>query len=202
MDQRKIWKKKWEVSKFRPATRFARRSFSFIQPNQKRLLDLGCGLGRDAMYFAKKGLDVTAVDFSKTGLSKIPSNVENLKIVNQRIENLKFKSETFDVIYAHLSLHYFDDRTTSQIFNRLYSFLKEKGLLFVKCKSTEDDLFGKGQQIAPNMFLSKKGEIRHFFTKEYMNEKLVKFNIIKIRKTSSIYNAYKSSFIEAVATKK
>jgi len=37
--------------------------------------------------------------------------------------------------------------------------------------------------------------------KEYMREKLSKFEIIKIRKTSSIYHSYKSSFIEAVAKK-
>ncbi len=44
----------------------------------------------------------------------------------------------------------------------------------------------------------KKDHIRHFFSKNYMKEKLNKF---KIRKTSSIYHNYKSAFIEAVAKK-
>ncbi|MEA2098227.1 MAG: class I SAM-dependent methyltransferase [Patescibacteria group bacterium] len=201
MDQQKLWKMKWREAKIKPANTFARRSFSLISAKHKTLLDLGCGLGRDAMYFARKNLKVTAVDFSDTGLDKISRNIDNLTVVNQKIDNLKFKANSFDVIYTHLSLHYFDDQTTTQIFNKLYLISKQNGLIFIKCKSTDDDLFGKGKKIAPNMYY-RNNHIRHFFTKEYMRDKLSKFEIIKIRKTSSVYHTYKSSFIEAVATKK
>ena len=98
-----------------------------------------------------------------------------------------------------MSLHYFDDKTTDKIFNNLHLALKKQGLLFIKCKSIDDALFGKGQKIAENMY--KKGHTRHFFSKEYMSEKLKKFKVIKISKTSSVYHNYKSAFIEAVATK-
>lgn len=201
MDQHKIWKQIWEKPIFYPTTKFARRSFALIQPKHKNLLDLGCGLGRDSLYFAKKGLVVSAVDFSETGLSNIPNNIKNLNLVKQRIEDLKFRPESFDIIYAHLSLHYFDDRTTTKIFNKLHALLKKEGLLFVKCKSTDDHLFKKGTQIETDMFIDK-GHVRHFFTKDYMKAKLERFEIIKIRKTSSTYHVYKSSFIEAVATKR
>lgn len=77
--------------------------------------------------------------------------------------------------------------------------MKNKGLIFVKCKSVDDALFGKGQRISENMY--KKGHTRHFFSKEYMSKKLQKFKIIKISKTSSVYHNYKSAFIEALATK-
>jgi len=201
MNQEQLWKAKWRDAKILPANAFAKRSFALLSQNHKTLLDLGCGLGRDSMYFAKKGLLVTAVDFSDTGLDKIPRGFSNLKVVEQSIDNLKFKSNSFDVIYAHLSLHYFDDQTTTQIFNKLYSILNKNGLIFIKCKSTDDNLFGKGRKIAPNMFIRNK-HIRHFFTKEYMRNKLSKFEIIKVRKNSSVYHDYKSAFIEAIARKK
>ena len=57
----------------------------------------------------------------------------------------------------------------------------------------------KGKKIAENMY--EKGHTRHFFSKEYMAEKLEKFKIIKIRKTSSVYHDDKSNFIEGIATK-
>ena len=202
MDQRKLWGKKWNNAKILPANNFARRIFSLIRNKKyKTLLDLGCGLGQDSIYFAKKGFQVTAVDFSKSGLDKIPQNIKNLKIIQQDIKNLKFKSNSFDVIYTHLSLHYFSDEITTKIFNKLHLILKKKGIIFIKCKSTEDSLFGKGEKIAPNIFL-RKNHVRHFFDKEYMRSKLSKFNILKIRKTSSIYHSYKSSFIEVIATKR
>jgi len=82
----------------------------------------------------------------------------------------------------------------------LYDILKKDGLLFIKCKSTDDMLFGRGQKLENNMY-SFQNHIRHFFSKKYMAQLLVKFQIVKIRKSSSVYHSYKSLFIEAVAKK-
>jgi len=200
MKNSNYWKNKWTLRPREPVNNFAVNSFKLIKiKNKKTILDLGCGDGRDSLYFFNKGLNVTAVDFSSSGIKKIRS--QNLKIncIFSDIRKVKFPKNSFDIIYAHLSLHYFDDKTTIKIFDNLYKILKKDGLIFVKCKSTDDYLFGKGQKVAENMY--KKGHTRHFFSKEYMAEKLVKFNIIKIRKTSSIYHNYKSVFIEGIASK-
>lgn len=118
------------------------------------------------------------------------------------LSKLNLKVNSFDVVYTHLSLHYFDDKTTRKIFKKIFSILKPGGYLFVKCKSTDDMLYGVGKQVGLDMF-KKKGEwVRHFFSKEYMQKMLESFGVIKIRKTSSVYHSYKSSFIEAFARRK
>ncbi len=104
------------------------------------------------------------------------------------------------MIYAHLSLHYFNDKTTKEIFNKLYKILKKDGLLFVKCKSTNDMLYGQGRKLEENMY-EYQNHIRHFFDKKYTTTLLAKFQLIKVRKSSSVYHSYKSSFIEAIAKK-
>ena len=167
-DQKKLWLNKWQNSKVGAVNNFARRSFSENKKHGdlKTLLDLGCGAGQDAVYFAKKGLQVTAADFSETGIKLVPKNIKNLKTICLDIRNLNLKPNSFDVIYAHLSLHYFNDNATTKIFNKLYDVLKKNGLIFIKCKSTDDALYGVGEKVAPNMFL-KDSHIRHFFSKEY-----------------------------------
>jgi ubiquinone/menaquinone biosynthesis C-methylase UbiE len=200
MNETTYWKNKWSNRIFEPANNFAKRSYKLIKAkNLKTLLDLGCGDGRDSIYFLNKGLQVTAVDFSKSGIEKLKACQNKINCILKDIRNINFADNSFDAIYAHLTLHYFDDKTTTEIFNNLYKILKKGGLIFVKCKSTDDALCGKGKKVGENMY--KKGHIRHFFTKEYMAEKLKKFKIIKVRKTSSVYHEYKSAFIEAVATK-
>ncbi|GIW63517.1 MAG: hypothetical protein KatS3mg091_319 [Patescibacteria group bacterium] len=154
---------------------FAKCGFKLIKAkNCRSLLDLGCGDGRDSIYFANKGLKVTAVDFSKSGIEKLKTRQNRIKnrinCILKDIRNINFPENSFVVIYAHLSLHYFDDKTTSKIFDNLYKVLKKGGLIFVKCKSTDDALFGKGKKVGENMY--KKGHVQHFFTKEYMTEKL------------------------------
>lgn len=200
MSESNYWKNKWSDRPLEPANNFAKRAYVFIKAKKlKTLLDLGCGDGRDSIYFSNKGLSVTAVDFSESGITKLKTQSQKIKCVAKDIRNINFPNNSFDVIYAHLSLHYFDDETTSKVFNNLFRILKKGGLIFIKCKSVDDALFGKGEKVGENMY--KKGHTRHFFTKDYMTEKLKSFKIIKVRKTSSVYHEYKSAFIEAIASK-
>lgn len=167
--------------------------------HSKTLLDVGCGNGKDTLYFFRKGIDVTAIDFSESGIRALQSKHTGIHCMRKDLRTMRFKRNSFDAIYAHLSLHYFNDATTTAIFNTLYTILKKGGLLFVKCKSTDDALFGKGKKVGENMYT--KGHMRHFFSKEYMKKKCARFTILNIRKTVSVYHQYKSSFIEAIATK-
>ena len=200
MNESNYWKNKLSDRPLEPANNFAKRAYVLIRNKKfKYLLDLGCGDGRDSIYFSNKGLSVTAVDFSESGIAKLKMQSQKIKCIADDIRNINFSENSFDVIYAHLSLHYFDDETTSKIFDKLSRILKKGGLIFIKCKSVDDALFGKGEKVDENMY--KKGHTRHFFTKDYMTEKLKSFKIIKVRKSSSVYHEYKSAFIEAIATK-
>ena len=73
-----------------------------------KVLDLGCGDGRNALYAAELGFDVTAVDISEAGISKLNTiaNRQGLK-VNAIIQDMReFSSrELFDVVISHGCLH-------------------------------------------------------------------------------------------------
>ena len=200
MSERKYWKNRWVSSEKKPPNPFAKKAYALIRKGDyKTFLDVGCGDCKDSLYFAKKGLHVSALDFSKSGIKNLKSLNPNIKTYLSDIRKMKFNNNAFDIIYAHLSLHYFNDKETTAIFRNLYRILKKDGLIFVKCKSTDDLLYGKGEKVGPDMY--RKGHTRHFFSKEYMASRLQKFKILKLRKTSSVYHAYKSSFIEVIATK-
>ncbi len=72
-----------------------------------RLLDVGCGTGIDAMYFAQRGFSVTTIDASCEMVNQTRQRVarENL---NVRVENFgadeleKLGDEKFDAIYSDL----------------------------------------------------------------------------------------------------
>lgn len=194
------WDKKWKGRDVESANNFAKRVYVFLKDKKlSTILDLGSGNGKDSIYFSKKGYNVTALDFSQEALSSIKKRAPEVECIKKDLTKINFKDNSFDVIYAHLSLHYFDDKTTKKIFGKIFKILKPNGYLFVKCKSTDDALYGLGEKIGPDMY--EKKHIRHFFSKEYMKEILSDFKIIKIRKTSSVYRHYKSSFIEAFVKK-
>lgn len=198
MLEKKSWQTKWTKNNW-PTSRFANRVYLFLKNKRvKTILDLGCGGGRDSVFFSKKGFEVVALDIFADKVQQKKLKKAGIKFFNKDIRRINFKPESFDVIYAHLSLYYFDDKTTDKIFNNLYDILKPGGYIFVKCKSTADPIFGRGKKIGEN-FYSSDG-MRHFYTKEYMKKKLNKFKIIKIIKTNCIL-PHKAAFIEGFAKK-
>ncbi len=74
-----------------------------------KLLDLGCGEGRNAVYFAKHGFNVLTVDVSLLGLRKTKMYAEEVGIhvetFQADIVNYKLE-DTYDVIFATGTLQY------------------------------------------------------------------------------------------------
>ncbi len=206
MNAKEFWKDNWKDPKHRRTNPFAKKVYKIIKnKNYNTILDLGCGDGRDTFYFAKKGYRVTAVDYSQSGMHHIEEKIkkEHLKDivpVRQDITKVTFSRGSFDVIYAHLIVHYFDEKETTKLFSKLYDILKTGGMLFVKVKSTEDAFWGRGKKLGENYYFYE-GHERHFFDFTYMKKQLKKWKRITIKKTSSTYNNYKSCFIEAVVEK-
>lgn len=200
MDDKNYWKGAWKKSSTHVPNPFAKRAYAVMQKKHvKRVLDLGCGDGRDSLHFSQKGITVEAFDFSESGIESLKKKNSSIKAHIGDIRKLPFKKNSFDAVYAHLSVHYFSDSETEKIFSKIHAVLKKDGLLFVKCKSTDDPLFGKGKKVAENTYRS--GHVRHFFTKEYMAQKLGLFKVLQLKKSSSSYASSKSSFIEAIAQK-
>ena len=166
------------------------------------LLDVGCGNGVDSLFFAKQGYAVTATDFSESGIAALHASAETDGLflrthLHDTAKKFPFDHGTFDVIYAHLALHYFDDATTQKVFAEMRRLLKKGGLFFVKCKSTKDCQYGKGEQIGPDMF--RDGHIRHFFTPAYLRSLLAQYTILSERSSSARYHGKTSAFVQAIA---
>ena len=200
MNGTEYWDKLWTKQFHGPANNFALRAYKIIKAkNFSTLLDLGCGNGRDSIFFSRNGLKVTAIDFSSVAINKLKMDNPAIHWILGDIRNTEFKEKSFDVVFSHLSLQYFDDPTTNQILDNVYKILANNGLLFIKCKSVDDELYGQGEKVGEDMFWME--HLRHFFSKDYMAKLLDKFKIIKITKTTSRYHGKKSSFIEAIASK-
>jgi SAM-dependent methyltransferase len=139
-------------------------------PCAARILELGCGAGLDAAAFARNGHNVVATDFSAVilaGAARRLGQVSGLSFVLLDTSRpLCFAGNTFDVVYARLSLHYFRDAVTRQVMAEIQRVLRPGGRLCFLCKSTGDSVYGQGTEIEPDMF-DNHGHIRHFFSYDY-----------------------------------
>lgn len=204
MNDAEYWKDRWQKRKIREANPFAKKALSHLEDSDaKKVLDLGCGDGGDARLFSKEGYDVTAVDISESGIEKIKKTAPAIYSLRSDIKDVNFPPASFDAIYSHLSMYYFNEDEVRQIMQKVYSWLKPHGLVFISCKSTEDALYGKGEKFAKDTYKTNpNGHWRRFYTEDYMREVLKNFKILSIEKTTGVYDEYKSSFIEGVGQKK
>jgi ubiquinone/menaquinone biosynthesis C-methylase UbiE len=185
-------------------TQFAEEVDDFIPPKSV-ILELGCGEGNDSIYFAKQGYQITATDFSDVAIERNKKRWSHADLVftEQDISKpLLFPDNSFDAVYARLSLHYFPDTVTRDIFHELNRVLKDGGMLCFMCKSTNDSIYGKGDEIEPDMF-ELDGHVRHFFSEAYVSELLKASGFIadKIIAGEEVIYDRQSAFIKVFARK-
>ncbi len=124
------------------------------------VLDLGCGTGNDTLYLTEKGFNVIACDYSEVALDKIKNFFDNVETKLVDISQpLPFNDNSFDLIIADLSLHYFDKQTTKDILKEIKRILKPKGNLLARVNSVKDINHGAGQ--------GKKIEENFYFVEGY-----------------------------------
>jgi tellurite methyltransferase len=95
-----------------------------------RVLDLGCGEGRDAVFFAKQGCEVTGVDISRAGIAKARklARMKEVKATWMVADLATFRpSREFDLIYSSGSIHYLPRRVRAHLFARLKAQTKPHG---------------------------------------------------------------------------
>lgn len=144
---------------------FAEAAVSYF-PKQGKVLELGAGQGQDSRYFAGLGYEVTCTDNVEEALAAAQAKAE--RMVNLRFESvdvtqkLPFADKSFDVIYAHLVLHYFDASTTDRIFDEIYRVLKPNGILAFLVNSTSDPEYAHGMEIEPGLY-EIEGKPKRFF---------------------------------------
>lgn len=72
---------------------------NLLQPGQ-RILEVGCGIGNIVYELTEQGYDITGTDISIEAISYGRKKYPNIKIETQPAEELKFETESFDIVLS------------------------------------------------------------------------------------------------------
>jgi SAM-dependent methyltransferase len=142
----------------------------FRREGKNRILELGGGQGRDSLFFARNGLDVTVLDYSAAGLRELEDKARNLHVA-QRItavchdvrKPLPFAEASFDAVYSHML--FCMALTTAELLalsGEIRRILKPDGLNLFTVRTKQDAHFGTGIHRGEDMY-EVGGFIVHFF---------------------------------------
>lgn len=109
---------------------------NWLTPGGK-VLELGCGPGRNAIYFAQQGYDVDAVDLSSEALQWAGERAKernvSIRFICQNIFELEMESAQYDVIYDSGCLHHIAPHRRIDYVRLLNKALKPGGFFGVTC---------------------------------------------------------------------
>lgn len=119
-------------------------SFLRYIPKGGKILDGGCGTGRDSLHMLSQGYNVTAFDASEK-MAEIASMNTGLNILVDTFEKIDLPQNHFDGIWCMSSLLHVRRENMSDVLNKLYNSLKRGGYFYCTYKLRNYDFEDGGR---------------------------------------------------------
>ena len=156
------------------------------------ILELGCGQGRDSLFFANFGHNVIATDISENAINSVKKikneqNIGNLELhLHDSLNPFNFTDLKFELIYSNLALQFFNLKQLSGILSNIKKIMKPNSFFLFSTKKSGDKYFNFGNKLSENSF-EYNGITRFFFNKSEL-ENILKnhFTIISFEDDSHV----------------
>jgi len=136
----------------------------------KRILDAGCGHGRDCKYFSELGFEVYGIDLSEKLLEIAKKNAPEAKFFKMDMRKLEFPDEFFDGIWCCASFLHIPKKDAEKTLREFYRVLKKNGILFIAVKK------GIGEKVMRKDYYKGGEKFFVFYTRDEIEELLRKVN--------------------------
>ena len=160
----------------------------FNQKKIKNIVELGAGLGRDSIYFAKNSINTTALDYSASAINVINEKIKknNLsKYLSTKLfdirKTLPFEDSSVEACYSHmLYCMALSNDDLQNLNNEILRILKPGGYNIYTVRSTEDGDFKNGIHRGEDLY-ENDGFIVHYFSN---------------KKVDSLINGFKNTSLD------
>ncbi len=102
---------------------------------KKEFLDIGCGLGRHSIQFAKEGFNVTSIDLSQEAIDSAKRWAQDEKLdiqfLHSDMMDIPYEDNSFDCILCRNVISHTDTEGIETIINKIYNLLKINGECFL-----------------------------------------------------------------------
>lgn len=172
---------------------FARLVLTRLEP-QALLFELGCGNGRDALFFAAQGQRVIGCDRSQVAIDLLATRPDLDKFHHRpRFLRADFAElhqvydgthEPLDAIYSRFTLHAVPAAVQSAALAWSATHLRAGGQLLIEVRSVKGSLYGKGEAVERDAFIHD-GHYRRFLRLEELSAELAGLGLDVVEATES-----------------
>lgn len=176
--------------------------------DKRNLIELGCGNGRDAIFFANANANVTAVD-------QCDNIIELLNHRFQKVDNIKFKcldftrmddAAKFDIVYSRFTLHSISKSQENDVLSWAYRNLNYGGFFCIEVRGQKNEIYKVGEPVdgEPDAFILN-GHYRRFLNFDMLCKSLetlgFSIDFAAEKKGFAPYNGTDETYIRVIASK-
>jgi tellurite methyltransferase len=144
-----------------------------------KVLDLGMGEGRNALYFAHRGFETEGIDISETAVARSLAAAEKLNVHIKAevmdIREIQIDPDSCSLIILSNVLNFFTKEDVLVILDKVKAGLKKGGLVYIQAFDTNDPSYKKNVEesirVDERTFHHEKTDSYiHYFTKTSLEE--------------------------------
>lgn len=172
---------------------FQLNKFISLVPKKAKVLDIGCGGGRDVAYFLEENLDAFGIDTSNEILKEAKALAKKDVFKKMDMLSLKFKENTFDGLWVVASLFHLTKKDSPTALKEFFRVLKPGGIIYISVKE------GQGEKVIMQEKYNNLPRFFAFYSQQEL-ENLLKENSFKIL-SSTVNDDQGAKWVEVFAKK-
>ncbi|MCK5700822.1 MAG: class I SAM-dependent methyltransferase [Cyclobacteriaceae bacterium] len=158
-----------------------------------KILDAGCGDGRNLIYFVRNGYKVYGIDKDEDSIQMLKHLIKSInkdypldRFTVGKVGDMPFANHEFDAIISSAVLHFAEDNDHFiNMFSELDRVLKPEGILFVRM-ATDVGMKDKIKSMGNGKFYLPDGSVRFLLTKEILKKIMDQFGFDFIEPFKSV----------------
>jgi len=173
---------------------FAKSILTYLQ-HGNHLVDLGCGNGRDSLFFLENGINVFGVDSCQIAIDSLKSITGSRKniefLCDDFINNSYIYNRKYDYFYSRFTIHSITEDEENILLSNVFNSLNHGGLFFIEVRGIHDEIYGKGEPAGRNAYIYNE-----HFRRFIVNDELI--NALVNKGFEVIYNEESRGFAKYV----
>ncbi len=163
--------------------------------SKARIIDLGCGDGRDTQYLKEKGMDVIGIDLSRSMINLARKKNPRATFLQMDIRDTVFPENIFHGAWASTSLTNFPKSELSKAEKEIYRIVEPGGIFAFSVKEGEGEGFEESVVEGHERYCS-------YYSLDEIKEKLNLFEVMDSRRCPEEVFGYDFIYCWARARKK
>ncbi|MCS4433788.1 methyltransferase domain-containing protein [Aquiflexum gelatinilyticum] len=161
---------------------------------EMKILDAGCGEGRNTIYFLQGGYQIFGVDSNPIAIQMariyaqtIQKDYDVFRFQTSLVGNMPFHKGAFDVVISSAVMHFATSETHFlTMMDDMMSVLKPGGIFFLRMTTGQGEMQEKSPHLGDGVYLLPDGSERFLLTDSLEKEIVSKYKLQYIEPAKSV----------------